>query len=403
MTKKSIFFFFAAMLIYPIYGQSEITQESITRFMQAYVPSLMSKYDVAGLTMSLVYQGKTLYTAGFGMADVKNSIPVDLAQTLFRVGSISKLFVWTALMQLYEQGKLDLQADINTYLEEYALEKKFDEPVRILDLMAHTGGFEDNILGLFVKDPGQLLPFDTYMQTERLKRVIPPGRYIAYSNYGACLGVLIVEKITGQSFNDYVEEHILKPLAMQYSTCSQSLPADLANRMSTGYVTQAGKYIPQAFEFVNAAPAGALSSTAEDIAHFMLMHLARGRYLGQTLLRPETATLMQTASFEPVPGINGFAHGFIELGLPGLRIIGHGGDTIYFHSMCLLFPEQNLGLFYSTNSASGAAFNYDFFQKFLTSCSLRKQVLKIIKVIWPAIEKRKRCLLIYPDTSVLTV
>jgi CubicO group peptidase (beta-lactamase class C family) len=295
-----------------------------------------------------VKDGQVLFAKGYGYADVEAKKPVLADQTLFRPGSISKLFTATAVMQLVEQGKLDLDRDANDYLD-FAIPKTYPEPVTLRRLLTHTAGFEETLKNLFVAHERDMKPLRTYLLNQMPARIFPPGKVLAYSNYGFTLAGYIVERVSGEKFERYVEDHVLKPLRMTNSTFDQPLPAQLAAQMSKGYQTAAKK--PRDFEFVQAAPAGSLSTTAADMTRFMLAFLQNGSVDGVAILKPETVQQMETRQFELHPMINGLGLTFMEYWMDPVSVIGHGGDTLWFHSDMILVPGAHLGYFISYNSA----------------------------------------------------
>jgi CubicO group peptidase (beta-lactamase class C family) len=266
---------------------------------------------------------------------------------LFRPGSISKLFTATAVMQLVEQGKLELDRDVNDYLD-FAIPKTYPEPVTLRQLLTHTGGFEETLKNLFVAHESDMRPLRTYLVNQMPARIFPPGKIPSYSNYGFTLAGYIVERVSGEKFERYVENHILKPLGMKNSTFDQPLPAQLAPQMSKGYLNASKK--PRDFEFVQAAPAGALTTTAADMTRFMLAFLQDGAVDGVSILKPETVRQMETRQFEFHPMLCGLGITFMEYLIDPVRIIAHGGDTVYFHSDMILVPNAHLGYFISYNS-----------------------------------------------------
>jgi hypothetical protein len=222
-------------------------------------------------------------------------------------------------------------------------------PPFLRDIMTHTPGFEEVIQDLFVRDPGQLQPLGDYMKSHLPARIFPPHTTPAYSNYGAAMAGYIVQQVSGERFDDYVENHIFKPLGMAHSTFRQPLPDDWKSMMSQGYEVASQPAKP--FEYVEATPAGSSSVTGDDIARFMIAHLQAGEYDGVHILQADTALLMHSRQFANVPEMNAMALGFYEETRNGHRIIGHGGDTQYFHSDLHLILDQNVGFFVSYNSA----------------------------------------------------
>ena len=321
-------------------------------FFDTVVPELMEKFHVVGAVVGVADGDETLLLRGYGSADLDSGASVDPETTLFRPGSISKLFTWTALMQLEEQGKLGTDDPVEKYLD-FALPDTFDQPIRIIDLMNHTPGFEDRMIGLFVQDEELKQTLKDTVSRDIPMRVRPPGEEVSYSNYGTMLAGYIVQRISGIPYEEYVKKNILDPLGMSRSTFQQPPPADLAEDMATAYSYKDGMYVPEKFEIVNGAPAGALSATASDILRFYRAYLNGGQLNGARILKAETVRRMREPSFRHDPRANGIAHGFFEIGTGDVKGFGHGGDTIFFHSISGYLPEEDLAYFVSTNSTSG--------------------------------------------------
>ncbi len=324
-----------------------LTKQDFETFLDALIPSQLQTRNIAGAVVSVVKDGQTLFQKGYGYADFEAKKPVIADQTLFRPGSISKLFTATAVMQLVEQGKLDLDRDVNEYLD-FTIPKTFPEPVTLRRLLTHTAGFEESLKNLFVGQETDMKPLGTYLTDQMPARIYPPGKIPSYSNYGFTLAGYLVQRVSGEKFERYIDNHILKPLKMNSSTFDQPLPSQLAPQMSKGYMNATKK--PRDFEFVQAAPAGALSTTAADMTRFMLAFLQDGTIDGVSILKPETVRQMQTRQFELNPMICGMGLTFMEYWLSPVRVIGHGGDTVYFHSDMVLVPDAHIGYFISYNS-----------------------------------------------------
>jgi CubicO group peptidase (beta-lactamase class C family) len=324
-----------------------LTRQDFETFLDALIPSQLQNRNLAGGVVSVVKDGEVLFAKGYGYADVAAKKPVLADQTLFRPGSISKLFTATAVMQLVEQGKLELDRNVNDYLD-FTIPKTYPEPVTLRQLLTHTAGFEETLKNLFVAHESDMKPLRTYLVEEMPQRIFPPGKVPSYSNYGFTLAGYIVERVSGEKFEPYVDNHILKPLRMTNSTFDQPLPPQLAAQMSKGYLSASKK--PRDFEFVQAAPAGALTSTAADMTRFMLAFLEDGAVDGVSILKPETVRQMETRQFELHPMLNGLGITFIEYSMDPVRIIGHGGDTVYFHSDMVLVPDAHVGYFISFNT-----------------------------------------------------
>ena len=332
----------------PSLAAHELTAADLEAFLDGVMPLQLAREDIAGVVISVVKDGKFLFAKGYGFADVEKRTPVSPDNTLFRPGSVSKLFTWTAVMQQVELGKLDLDRDVNDYLD-FKIPSTYPKPITLRNIMTHTPGFDETISELFVGDAQHLKPLADYMKEHLPARIYAPGTVPAYSNYGATLAGYIVQRVSGEPFDQYIDNHIFKPLRMVHTTFHQPLPDTLQPLMSKGY--ELGSQPAKSFEFVEAEPAGSSSASAIDMTHFMIAHLQNGKFEDTQILRPETAQLMHSRQFELRPDMTGMALGFYEETRNGHRIIGHGGDTQYFHSDLHLVPDVNLGFFMSYNSA----------------------------------------------------
>ncbi len=327
----------------------ELTSTDLEAWLDGFIPYAIAKGNIAGGVVVVVKDGQILLEKGFGYADVEKKKPVDPERTLFRPGSISKLFTWTAVMQQVERGKLDLDADINQYLDIRIPPGPDGEPIRLRDVMTHTAGFEESVKELISEDPSTLVPLGDTVKRWVPTRIFKAGTMPAYSNYATGLAGYIVERSSGESFDDYLDQNIFQPLGMAHSSFRQPLPGALMAGMSQGYENATGK--PKGYELINLTPAGALAATGADMAKFMIAHLQNGAYGDQRILGEETAKKMHGTPLTIIPGVNRMLLGFYETSTNGHRIISHGGDTQYFHSDLHLYVDDGVGYFISFNSA----------------------------------------------------
>jgi CubicO group peptidase (beta-lactamase class C family) len=328
----------------------------------------MQEHHVPGAVVAVVKDGALYLARGYGSANLEKCTPVDVNRTLFRPGSSSKLITWTAVMQLVEKRVLDLDADVNIYLKNFQIPPKDGEPVTLRQLMTHTAGFEDNSIGLF-SDEYNLPPYGEFIKQQLPARIYAPGYLYAYSNYGPDLAGYLVEQISGIAFEQYVQENIFNPLEMEDSTLVQPLPDRFMQDMSYGYIYAGGRYLdPVPFEYIRARAAGVMTTTAIDMANFMIAHLQNGRFKDVQILNEETTETMHATQFRQDPDVDGWALGFAEYTLNNERILWHTGGTACFSSILVLFPEQDLGLFISTNSNTGTVLReriiLDFIDRF---------------------------------------
>jgi CubicO group peptidase (beta-lactamase class C family) len=320
-----------------------LTADDVNAWLDGFMPYAIESGDIAGAVVVVVKDGQVLTQRGFGYADVAKRVPVDPETTLFRTGSVSKLTTWTAVMQLVEQGKLDLDADVNRYLD-FKIRPYEGKPITLRNIMTHTAGFQESVRRLISDSEGDMQPLGTYVKDNQPDRIFPPGEMPAYSNYATALAGYIVERVSGQSYDDYVEQHIFAPLGMTQATFRQPLPKKFEPFMSQGYGPGLNK--PEKFEFVVPAPAGSQAASGAAMARFMIAHLNDGA----GLLKPETAKQMHEFTLPILPPLHSMALGFYRDDVNGHRVIGHAGDTVYMHTILDLFIDDGVGVFVSMNS-----------------------------------------------------
>jgi CubicO group peptidase (beta-lactamase class C family) len=327
-----------------------LTADDVNVWLDGYMPYALHTGDIAGAVVAVVKDGQIVTERGFGYSDVAKRAPVDPKLTLFRPGSVSKLFTWTAVMQQVEQGKIDLDADVNQYLD-FKIPARDGKPVTMRELMQHVAGFEEQAKGIMTDDP-KSPGFEALLKQWVPERVFAAGSTPAYSNYGASLAGYIVQRVSGESFDDYLEKHIFAPLDMKHSTFRQPLPANLEPLMSQCYSLASEP--PKTFEIIGPAPAGSLSSPGEDMAHFMIAHLQNGEYHGNRILKAETAEMMHNSPLTILPPLNRMELGFFETNVNGRQVIAHLGDTRCFHTSLHLFLKEGVGFYVSFNTPGKA-------------------------------------------------
>ena len=328
----------------PPSGEHQLTAEDVNAWLDGKLPDALKNGDIPGAVVTVVKDGQVVTTRGYGWADTGASggqpVAVDPQKSLFRVASVSKIPTSIAAMQLVEQGKVDLDADISAYLD-FEIERRFDEPLTLRHLLTHSAGFEEH---------GSLTPttdLEAYVKNDPPAQVFAPGTTPGYSNYGMALAGYIVQRVSGQPFETYVREHVLEPAGMTTSTYEQPLPAGLAGSLGPGH-TSAGEEV--SFELMGDFPAGSLTVSAPDFAAFMNAQLSRS----PKLLREETWEQMWSPGLgEERLGNRAKAGemglGYFDLSRHGQRVVGHGGDIPGWHSQFELYPEEKTGIFISYN------------------------------------------------------
>lgn len=328
--------------------------------MEAFLDKLfarqMEEYHIAGAAIAVVKDGKLFFTKGYGYADVENKIPVDPEQTIFRTGSVGKNFTWTAVMQLVEQGKLDLNADINTYLD-FHIPDGYPQPITLKHLMTHTSGIEDRWLGSVTSDASELVPAREWLIANFPGRVRPPGEAAGYSNYNAMLAGYIVARVSGEPYEQYIEKHIFDPLGMTHSTVQPQMPENLRPLASKSYtyVDGAFRQFPDYLTQPAVLPSGFHQASVTNMARFMIARLEGGRYSDENIpevriLEESTAREMLTTLYTPDPRLRGTAYGLFDFSDNGQWTLGHEGYAPVMESQLLLLPDQDLGVYVVYNS-----------------------------------------------------
>lgn len=347
----------------PVAGCAAVTPQALTELLDRAVPRLLQQDRVPGAVVSVVSGGSTVFAKGYGLADVERGTAFDASRSLVRIASITKLFTWTAVMQQVQAGRLDLDADVNRYLQGLPVPSTFPEPVTLRHLMNHTAGFEDYTLATASRHAADVPPLGRYLAEHMPQRVRPAGEISSYSNYGAALAGHIVSEVSGEPYDSYVRRHLFEPLGMTRSTASQPLPETLAADLARSYDSETQTPQPIPFMFDNLAPGGSISTTAVDMARFMTAHLRPG-----SILSAASAARMHERSFAADPRLDGYAHGFKERTINGHRVLMHDGGWEGFRSALMLVPDCDFGLFVSFNGtgagAGAAEFTDAFFDRF---------------------------------------
>ncbi len=348
-----------------------IRPAALESFVDGLVSEAREEAGIAGVTISVVQDGEVRLLKGYGMAGIDPVRRVDPAQDLFRLGSISKTITWIVLLDLVDEGRVRLDAPVNSYLPGHlAIPDGKYRPILVRDLFGHTSGFEDSALGhLFVERPERILSPSRYLEQHRPDRVREPGMFSTYSNYGTALAGEIVAHLEGKDWASVAEDKFFRPMGMRRTTYREPYPAvgdlpdpmdrELQSSLATPLVLRNGHFVSKGFEFATGiSPAGSLSSSAEDMSRFMLLLLGEGEYQDKRIFRKGTATLIRSPIMPPMPGVNRWAHGFMMETLPGGYMgYGHGGSTQFFKSNMMIIPDLNLGVFVSTNSPTGMRFS----------------------------------------------
>lgn len=347
MRIASALLLWAGLVLQPLTGQaqSSLSRAELEAYLDGFFPYALQRGDIAGAVVAVVKEGEVLLLKGYGVSDVASGAAVDPDTTMFRPGSISKMFTATAVMQLVEAGKLQLDRDVNDYLD-FDIPSTFDQPITLRQLLTHTAGFEDVFKNVLLDRAQDTPTLESYVKRALPRRVFAPGSMVAYSNYGVTLAGYIVQRVSGETYERYMQSHIFEPLGMTHSTFLQPVPESIAAQAPQGYM--AASKPASLFEFLGTVPSGGLSSTGADMARFMLAHLGSNGSGG--ILRPETMAQMHEPVFRSVPQLQAMMFGFYGENRNGQRIVGHAGDLMSFHADLHLLLDAQVGLFVGMNS-----------------------------------------------------
>jgi CubicO group peptidase (beta-lactamase class C family) len=340
-------------------------------FVDGAVAEAMRRDHIAGVGVAVVDHTAVLVAKGYGVAALSPQRDMN-AETLTRVGSISKTVVWIALMQLMEQHRIAMDDPVNRYLpaDLQVPDDGFAEPILIRHLMTHTAGFEETILGhMEINDPHLEMPAATYLARYRPRRAWPPGQIAVYSNYGAALAAMIVTQVAQVSWEVYAEQRILRPLGLRTATFRENLPIELAKArnlpqpmnaataalLSEGFVWQEARLRRAPAEYItHYAPAGALAASAADMTLYMQALLDPRRFSAAGVLSEESVRALFEPSFSNARGFGAIHHGLFQFPFPGSQLaLGHDGDTRYQHAIMLIVPSMDLGIFVGVNTDGG--------------------------------------------------
>ena len=326
--------------------------KELESFLADFFNEKMEQYHISGLVFLLVKDGEIFFTKGYGYADVQNQKLMSPDETVLRVGSVSKLFTATAVMQLVEHGVLDLHTDVNQYLKHFKLEENYSKPVTMANLLTHSAGFRGRVINSMTRKESERLPLGEFLAHNMPLRSMPPGSVISYSNQGNQLAGYLVEEITGIPFEKYVEDSILIPLGMKHSSFTK--PNNLLPCLAKGYSFSDGIFMEVPIEYSRSltTPSGSLIATADDIGHFMIAQLQSGNYQDKRILNENTCREMQKQQFVNDKRLPGMCYGFYEYQTYGQRAILHDGDVTGFASRLFLIPDQNIGFFVCNNTSN---------------------------------------------------
>lgn len=330
-------------------------EEDVKNFMNNYFDEKMKKYSVPGASVVVVKNNKEVFKMGYGYSNLESKTPVDPDKTLFSAASVSKLFTATAVMQLYEEGKIDLDKNINDYISPYKVINKYEEPVTCRNLLTHSSGLdEESELNLSTTDENSIKSQEYYFDNHPLKVITEPNTICRYSNIGYNLLGYIVEKVSGMSYENYVKEKILKPLNM-----NNSLVRLKNTDTAVGYIYDDKSYVESPFAYQFTSGSSGIIATTKDMESFIIANLNNGKFQNNSILKPETLSLMHDRQFSNSEYLPGMGFGFIGSYRNGQEIIKHEGAVSGYTTTLFLIPKENLGIYVATNTVGPLPFNFE--------------------------------------------
>ena len=329
-----------------------LSPDALGTALDSLVVEQMARSHLPGAVVVVVRGGEVYFSRGWGYADLADSVPVDPERTIFRIGSVSKLFTATALVQLADRGRVDLDGDVNAYLPEWKVPAPYGRPITPAHLLTHSAGLDEISPGRKAARAEDVQPLSVFLRD----RVVPryaPGEHVSYGTYGIALAGLLVESVTGVPLAAYLEREIFAPLGMRGSSLGP-VPAARRGDAAVGYLYGPGGYTPAAWEHFRTYPASDVNATAADMAKFMIAHLQGGRYGGARILSDSAAARMHRTHARNHPRLLGMAYGFFQERLNGHPALRHSGSMEGFSATMWLWPEQGTGVFVAVNREDAA-------------------------------------------------
>jgi len=324
--------------------------------MEQEIDEVVSTYigkTTPGAAVAVVKNGEIIHLKGYGYADVENQTPVDPQSTVFEWASTSKLFTWTSVMQLVEEGKIDLDTDITEYLPKDFTDKlEYQQSITMRDLMNHAAGFGDYAFNIIVFSPDQLVSLEEAILRDKPEQYYEVGRASAYSNYATSLAGYVVQTISGQSIEDYEREEIFEVLSMENTSAHPTAEDNkrILNNKAQGYLPdQQGGFQAGNWSYVSHLPAGSINGTVEDFAKFAMALTPAEGEKSPLFQQPDTLGTMLSPSYDPSGEMKGTAHGFFEY-VGTYPTFGHGGNTAAFSTQFAIVPEERFGIVILTNA-----------------------------------------------------
>ncbi|RII34351.1 class A beta-lactamase-related serine hydrolase [Clostridium chromiireducens] len=333
---------------------TSINMKDVEKFTDEFFAENMDKYHVPGAAIAFIKDGQVSFMKGYGYSDVENKISVDPEKTVFGIASVSKLLTATAVMQQYEEGNIDLNKNVNEYLQDFIINDTFKEPITMKSLLTHSSGFIQSSIGIGARDPREVKELGDYLKTAIPKREYEPNTFFSYSNQGMSLAGYIVENTSGTKFENYIQERIFKPLNMDNSSFKQPVPESMEHNkaVSYGYWSQKQSFFRTEPMYDYLVPSDGCYTTVSDMSKFIIANLNGGKYDGNQILKETTMEEMHKQQFTNNEKMPGQAYGFWESFENNKMALFHTGTSDGYANMLYMIPEENIGFMLCYNLAS---------------------------------------------------
>lgn len=327
--------------------QSQSKLDVLTDYFEQYFSGQMQKFNIPGLAYAFVNEGQ-IVARGYGFANIEQDITVDPTTTLFPMEDLAKVLTATALLQLVEAKGLDLDVDVNRYLSDFSVSNQYPRPLTLRSIATHTTGFAESRLGVYASSLDQLHPLKEYLADNAPLQIYPPGKTSTYGDYGYGIAGLVIEEVSNTEFADYMQQHLLTPLAM--NNTSFGLTDEILANTARGYVEIQGELEAKQPGYARNFPANSLISTVRDMANYMAMHLNNGIFNNRWVLGSDSVAMMQNQQFTQHPKLPGWTFGFYEHKAFQEAVIMHGGDSeLGYSNIMFMLPDADFAMIVSIN------------------------------------------------------
>ena len=314
---------------------------ALAALLDSLVPAALAAERIPGAVVSVVLGGRIILARGYGVSDLKSRRPMSAESTVVRIGSISKVMTATAVAQLADRERIRLDADVNRYFTSVKVPATYPAAVTPFHLLSHSAALDEIRPGTQAETRAEVLPLGRFLEG-KLVRYAPPGVATAYSTYAITLAGLLVEEVSGLSFEEYLRRNIWLPLGMTLT--SIDVPPGQQRLVAVPYDVENDTAVRAPWEWYHTTPASSINSTAADMARYMIAQLGPSPVLSERM-RQE----MQREQITMHPKLPGWGLGWQQLRRDTLLGVQHGGDVAGFSSLLTLYPSRGLGIFVASH------------------------------------------------------